>query len=101
MTRMMDSNEKVSVIICAYSMERLRDIHEAVDSVLSQTLKPHEVIIAVDHNKELFHRLESEIPTEVKLVLNEGAHGLSETRNVGIRYSSGEIVAFTDDDAVA
>ena len=98
---MMDSNEKVSVIICAYSMERLRDIHEAVDSVLSQTVKSHEVIIAIDHNKELFHRLESELPPEAKLVLNEGAHGLSETRNVGIRYSSGEIVAFMDDDAVA
>ncbi|MGB2800301.1 MAG: glycosyltransferase family 2 protein [Dehalococcoidia bacterium] len=98
---MMDSDEKVSVIICAYSMERLRDIHEAVDSVLAQTLKPHEVIIAIDHNKELFHRLESELPPEVKLVLNEGPPGLSETRNVGIRSSSGEIVAFMDDDAVA
>ena len=98
---MMDSDEKVSVVICAYSMERLRDIHEAVDSVLAQTLKPHELILAIDHNKELFHRLESELPPEVKLVLNEGPHGLSETRNAGIRSSSGEIVAFIDDDAVA
>ena len=91
----------VSVIVCAYTMERLGDIHEAVDSVLAQTLKPHEVIVAVDHNEELFHRLKSELPPEVKLVLNKGAPGSSETRNVGIRTSTGEIVACMDDDAVA
>lgn len=98
----MDSDEKVSVIICAYSMERLRDIHEAVDSVLAQTIKPHEVIIAIDHNKELFHRLESELPPEVKLVLNEGPHkGSSATDNVGVSVATGDIIAFMDDDAVA
>jgi len=41
-------------------MECLKDIHEAVDSVLAQTLKPHEVIVAVDHNQELLHSLKSE-----------------------------------------
>ncbi|MCL0094962.1 glycosyltransferase [Dehalococcoidia bacterium] len=94
-------NPKVSVIICAYTMERLRDIHEAVDSVLAQTFKPYEVIVAVDHNKELFQRLKDSLPEQVKFVLNEGANGLSETRNVGIRASTGEITAFIDDDAVA
>ncbi|GAJ08666.1 unnamed protein product, partial [marine sediment metagenome] len=44
---------KVSVVICAYTTERLQDIHEAVDSVRAQTLKPHEVILALDHNEEL------------------------------------------------
>lgn len=92
---------KVSVIICAYTMERLKDIHEAVDSVLAQTLKPDEIIIAVDHNRELFERLKAELPRVIKVVLNEGAQGLSETRNVGIRASTGGIIAFIDDDAVA
>ncbi|MDD4877130.1 MAG: glycosyltransferase family 2 protein [Dehalococcoidales bacterium] len=95
------ANMKVSVIICAYTMERLNDIHEAVASVMAQTLKPHEVIIAVDHNQELFQRLKTELPPEVKIVLNEGVQGLSETRNVGIRTATGDIVAFIDDDAVA
>jgi glycosyltransferase involved in cell wall biosynthesis len=96
----MNSIDKVSVIICVYTMERLRDIHEALDSVLRQTLKPGEVIIAVDHNEELFHRLKAEYP-EVKVVLSDGAPGLSDTRNAGIRGSTGEIIAFIDDDAVA
>ncbi|MCL0091672.1 glycosyltransferase family 2 protein [Dehalococcoidales bacterium] len=94
-------NPKVSVIICAYTMERLRDIQEAVQSVLAQTLKPYEVIIAVDNNEELFQELKTGLPPEVKVVLNKGAQGLSETRNVGIRAATSEITAFIDDDAVA
>lgn len=111
----------VSAIICCYTEERFKDIHEAVESVLAQTLKAYEVIIAVDHNKELYQILKScygtvevseptklaqetqpTLPTpQIKVVLNEGAQGLSETRNVGIRASSGDIAAFIDDDALA
>jgi len=108
----------ISVIICCYTMERLNDIKEAVDSVLNQTLKPYEVILSVDHNEELFRKLvetyrdsieirrkfpnlnESQ-PISIKLVLNTGAQGLSETRNVGIHAATGDIVAFIDDDAIA
>jgi len=91
----------ISIVICVYTTERLKDIHEAVASVLSQTLKPHKVIVAVDHNEKLLDILRTELPLEVKLVLNSSAPGLSETRNTGIRASTGEIVAFMDDDAVA
>ena len=94
-------NPDVSVIICAYTMERLKDIHEAVDSVLAQTLEPCEVIVAVDHNENLYQVLKDRLPSEFKIVENNGDQGLSETRNVGIRAASGEIVAFIDDDAVA
>lgn len=92
---------KVSVVICAYTAERLKDIHEAVASVLAQTLKPHEVIVAVDNNEDLFQKLKAELPPEVRVVLNMGTPGSSETRNVGIRNASGEIVACLDDDATA
>ncbi len=91
----------ISIVICVYTTERLKDIHEAVNSVFSQTLKPHEVILAVDHNEKLLDILKTELPSQVKLVLNSGAPGLSETRNTGVRASTGEIVAFMDDDAVA
>lgn len=110
-------NPKISVIICAYTTDRLKDIHEAVNSVLDQTLKPCEGIIAVDHNEELYQELaetykgsanlnQSPNPNEslsipFKLILNTGTRGLSETRNVGIRAAVGEIVAFIDDDALA
>ncbi len=94
-------NPSVSVIICAYTMKRLHSIHEAVDSILAQTLKPHEVILAVDHNQELYQKLKEELPSEVKIVLNNEGIGSAETRNVGIRFSTRDIVAFIDDDAKA
>lgn len=90
-----------SVIICAYTLKRLQDIREAVGSMLAQSRSPHEVILSVDHNRELLERLRQEMPSAVSLVLNEGEQGLSETRNVGIRAATGDILAFMDDDAVA
>jgi glycosyltransferase involved in cell wall biosynthesis len=92
---------KISVVICCYSMDRLKDVREAVASVLNQTLKPYEVIVVVDHTVAVFQHLQTDLPSSIKVVLNEGVHGLSETRNVGIRASDGDIIAFIDDDAVA
>ena len=92
---------RVSVVICAYTLNRLVDIHEAVASALSQTLPPHHVIISVDHNRELLERLKTELPAAVALVSNDSVKGLSETRNAGIRTATGDIIAFIDDDAVA
>jgi glycosyltransferase involved in cell wall biosynthesis len=91
----------VSIIICAYTEERLADIKEAVASVIHQTHPPGEVILSVDHNPRLAEILGRELPSSVKIVHNDGIKGLSETRNVGIRASFGDIVAFIDDDAVA
>jgi glycosyltransferase involved in cell wall biosynthesis len=80
----------------------LHDIHEAVNSVLHQTHRPHEVIVVVDHNEELFNQLKSELPPGVTLALNDGLHqGSSATDNVGISLAKGDIVAFIDDDGVA
>lgn len=92
---------KISVIICGYTMERLHDIREAVDSLRNQTLKPDEIVVAVDHTREVFNKLKDELPPDVKVILSEGLPGLSETRNTAIQNSSGEIIAFLDDDAVA
>ena len=91
----------VSVVICSYTEERLKDILEAVNSVLAQTLKPDEVIVAVDHNQKLLHRLKSELPSQVSVILNEGARGSSGTRNCGIRAAAGQFLACADDDVVA
>ncbi len=99
-------------------MERLDEIHAAVNSILNQTLKAHEVILAIDNNKELFgnlqsldHNSKSGIDGEkvgtparnspVKIVLNSGPGGASETRNVGIQAATGNILAFADDDIIA
>jgi glycosyltransferase involved in cell wall biosynthesis len=94
-------NYTVSVIICAYTEERLSNIIEVVDSVRFQTRPADEIILSVDHNPTLAEKLSHELHFPVKIIHNIGTRGLSETRNVGIRSSTGEIIAFIDDDAIA
>jgi len=95
------SSLKISVVICCHSMERIEDIRQAVQSAVDQTYSPCEVIVAVDHNQELWDKLKAELPDSVKVVPNTGVKGLSDTRNTGIQSAAGEIIVFFDDDATA
>ena len=104
---------RVSVVICTYSLERLPDLMEAIESVKKQTYPLIETIIVVDGNKELYDtilRLPSISPVSsdenyVKgypvIHLNETNLGLSRSRNIGAEIATGDVVAFMDDDAVA
>jgi GT2 family glycosyltransferase len=90
----------ISVVICVYTLDRWKDICEAVQSVRNQTLAPREIVIVVDHNAELLQRAKSEFP-DLLVIANREAQGLSGGRNSGIAASSGELLAFLDDDAIA
>lgn len=92
---------RISVIICTSSFDRLGDVHETVASIREQTLAAHEIIVAVDNHQELFETLKNDLPTGTIMVNNTAIKGLSETRNSGIRVARGDIIAFIDDDAVA
>jgi GT2 family glycosyltransferase len=90
----------VSVVLCSYSMDRWPLIVAASDSLAAQALPPAEVILVVDHCPELRRRAELELPW-LTIVDNDGPRGLSGARNAGVAASTGEVVAFLDDDAVA
>jgi GT2 family glycosyltransferase len=90
----------VSVVICAYSLDRWSDLVVAVQSVIYQSAPPREVVVVVDHNPTLLDLVRTRLP-EVIAVENHQRRGLSGARNSGIAAASGAIVAFLDDDAVA
>ena len=92
---------RISVVICAYTLARLNDIREAVASAFEQTLEPHEVIVAIDNNEELYNILQAELSPPARILLNQSSRGVSSTRSSGIAASTGELVACLDDDAVA
>ena len=91
---------KPSVVICAYTQDRWDDTLRAVESVRNQTVAPHETLLVIDHNRELFQRAKAAI-TGVTVVENNQTRGLGGGRNTGVAASDGDIVVFLDDDAEA
>ncbi len=90
----------ISVVICAYTLDRLEVMGEAIASLRAQTLPPHEVVLVIDHAPELLEEARRLWP-EVKVVANREQQGLSGARNTGVAEAEGEVVAFLDDDAIA
>jgi glucosyl-dolichyl phosphate glucuronosyltransferase len=93
----------VSVVICAYTLERWSDVQAAVGSVLGQTRPPLETLLVVDHNDELLaaaRRRYAAVPG-VHVLPSADRRGLSGARNTGVAVAAGEIIAFLDDDAAA
>src|ERR1051326_416024 len=89
-----------SVLICAYTPDRLELLSRAVESVASQRTPAHEIVLAIDHSPELTAEAERRWP-DLKLVENVEEQGLSGARNSGVAACAGDVVAFLDDDAVA
>jgi glycosyltransferase involved in cell wall biosynthesis len=90
----------VSVVICAYTLDRWGDLSEAVESVFKQSLPPDQIVLVVDHNESLFRR-SATVFTGVEVVESREKPGLAGARNTGIDHCRTEIIAFLDDDAVA
>lgn len=98
----------VSVVVCAYTLDRWPDLVAAVTSLRRQHRLPDEIIVVSDHNRELFQRIRETWPVSQDSALprlfaleNEEAVGLSGARNTAVRHAAGDIIAFLDDDAVA
>lgn len=90
----------ISVLICAYTLDRIEVLEKAIESVRGQRTPAHEIVLAIDHSPELLAECERRWP-ELRLVENSEGQGLSGARNSGVAACTGEVVAFLDDDAVA
>jgi GT2 family glycosyltransferase len=98
---MPDTDVRVGVVVCAFTLARRLEVLACVRSVLEQKPAPGEIIVVVDHNEDLRQWLLGELPRGVLVVSNVGPPGLSGSRNTGVGAISRPIVAFIDDDAVA
>lgn len=90
----------ISVVICSYKgNEQLTQA--CIVSLELQKLKPDEIIVVVDTDAErtfFSEVLTSLIPMKI---LATGKQGLVAARNTGVINSTGDIIAFIDDDATA
>jgi glycosyltransferase involved in cell wall biosynthesis/GT2 family glycosyltransferase len=90
----------ISVVVCAFTSERLDVLSEAIESLRAQTLPPREIVLVIDHAPELLEEARRRWP-DLKIVANREQQGLSGARNTGVAEASGDVVAFLDDDAIA
>lgn len=90
---------KVSVIVPVYNVEDY--IEKCLNSLVNQTLEDIEIIIVNDGSKDnsenIIKSFLSRYPQKIKYLKKENG-GLSDARNYGIPYATGEYIAFLDSD---
>lgn len=88
---------KVSVIIPTYNGKE--HLGEAIQSVLDQTYKDFELLVINDASPndpaEVMAKFDD---PRIRYIVHERNRGVDQARSTGIRSSSGEIVAFLDQD---
>lgn len=86
----------ISVIIPAFNSERT--IQETINSVLCQTVSDFEIIIINDGSQDSTLEAISSISDHRIAVFSYPNMGVSASRNRGLRYASGDYIAFLDAD---
>ena len=83
---------KVSVIVSVYNTEKY--VQKCIDSILNQTYPNIELILiddcSVDNSREILRKYKNK--SNVILIENKKNSGLSYSRNVGLKNSTGEFM---------
>ena len=85
---------RISVVVCSYNGSRT--IRDCLSGVAALDYPDYEIIVVDDGSKDSTAAIAAEF--DCRLIRTEN-RGLSNARNTGIAAATGEIVAFTDDDA--
>ncbi|MBS4179146.1 glycosyltransferase family 2 protein [Lederbergia citrea] len=91
-------SQKVSVIVPIYKVENY--IHRCVDSILEQTYTNLEIILVNDGSPDNCGMIIDDFATKDNriIVVHKDNGGLSDARNAGMEYVTGEYILFVDSD---
>lgn len=90
-------NPLISVILPVFN--RVEVVQNAIDSVLSQSYQNFELIIIDDGSYDGTEKLLNELTHEkIRIFTNKSNQGVSYSRNIGLRNSKGEYIAYLDSD---
>ena len=88
---------RISVAVPAYNAELY--LREALDSVLSQSLQPHEILVVNDGSTDGTDAIARSYGDRIRYIVQEN-EGLSGARNTAIREATGDWIAFFDSDDI-
>ena len=95
----MKYNNLFSVIIPTY--KRVFEVKKAIDSVISQTINNWEIIVVDNNSKDgTINLIKSYNNEKIKLFFINNNGNIAKSRNLGIKKSSGNYLAFLDSDDV-
>ena len=91
---------KVSVIVPVYNVEKY--VEKCLQSLVNQTLDNIEIIVvndgSTDNSKQIIQAfIKENLDTNI-IYLEKENGGLSDARNYGMNYATGEYIAFLDSD---
>lgn len=95
----MNEKNKISIIVCVYNTEKY--IEKCIRSILSQTYKNIEIMIVNDCSKDNSLSIINKLAKEDKRIVvidNKENKGLSYSRNIGFKKSTGEYIGYIDSD---
>lgn len=90
---------KVSVIVPIYNVEKY--LEKCINSLLSQTLEDIQIILVNDGSKDNSGNIAKEYGKNNKgrvIYVEKENGGLSDARNYGLKYATGDFIAFLDSD---
>ena len=90
---------KVSVIVPIYNVEKY--LEKCINSLLSQTLEDIQIILVNDGSKDNSGTIAKKYAGRNKdkvIYVEKENGGLSDARNYGLKYATGDFVAFLDSD---
>lgn len=91
--------DKISIIVCVYNTEKY--IPKCLDRLLNQTYSNLEIVVVNDGSTDGSLKILKQYAKKydkIVLLSNERNQGLSYSRNVGLKYASGEYIGYIDSD---
>ncbi len=90
----------ITAVIPIYNGERF--LREAIESVITQTLRPVEIIavddVSTDNSLKVIEQIKTDIP--IRIIRRSANGGQGSARNDGYKAAKGELIAFLDQDDV-
>jgi len=98
-----EGKRMISVIVCTHN--RSKKLLDTLNAIENQTLskEKYELIVvndgSTDDTAEILENFEKNTKLNMKII-QQGDSGLAVSRNAGLKYAKGDLIAFTDDDCI-